>query len=85
MAEDNNCPKPACGQPESTHRYSAGKRLSICGNGHSWDAKEIADQRAKAKEAEGGEFKFIVDGPAARPEYMERVKRRILNDFPYLR
>jgi hypothetical protein len=53
--EDNNCPKPNCGRPESTHRYSAGKKLSICGNGHSWDAGEVAAQRAKAREAEARE------------------------------
>lgn len=50
--EQTNCPKPDCGRPESTHRYSAGKRISICGNGHSWDPVELAEQRAKAKAAE---------------------------------
>jgi hypothetical protein len=49
--EPNNCPKPDCGRPESTHRWSAGKRLSICGNGHSWDPKETAEQRAKKLDA----------------------------------
>jgi hypothetical protein len=52
MEEPNNCPKPNCGRPESTHRYAAGKKLSICGNGHSWDQVEVAAQRAKAREAE---------------------------------
>ena len=55
MEEPNNCPKPDCGRPESTHRYSAGKRLSICGNGHHWDAAEIAAQRVKAREAKAQE------------------------------
>lgn len=58
MEDQNNCPKPDCGRPESTHRYSAGKRLSICGNGHSWDAQEVAAQRAKAREAEYSEVKL---------------------------
>lgn len=58
--EPNNCPKPDCGRPESTHRFSAGKRLSICGNGHSWDAQAIAEQRAKTKAAERQEVKINV-------------------------
>jgi hypothetical protein len=59
MEEDNNCPKPNCGRPESTHRYSAGKKLSICANGHSWNQAEIAAQRVKAREAKGEEIKFV--------------------------
>lgn len=55
--EENNCPKPTCGKPESTHRWSAGKRLSICGNGHSWNQEEMSEQRAKA-EAQRQEAKF---------------------------
>lgn len=50
--EPNNCPKPDCGRPESTHRWSAGKKLSICGNGHSWDQAEVAAQREKARAAD---------------------------------
>ena len=61
MEEPNNCPKPDCGRPESTHRYSAGKKLSICGNGHSWDQAEIQAQRAKAREAEAREFGQVFD------------------------
>lgn len=48
--EENTCPKQGCGKPASTHRWSAGKKLSICGNAHSWDPKEVAEQRAKAAE-----------------------------------
>lgn len=72
--EDNNCPKPNCGRPESTHRYAAGKKLSICGNGHSWDQAEIAARRANAREAEARESKpeFIIDH--------EEVTRR-MRDF----
>jgi hypothetical protein len=81
MEEPNNCPKPDCGRPESTHRYSAGKRLSICGNGHSWDAQGVADQKRKAKEAEYQEIKLELRSPS--PEEIERMKRRILNDFPF--
>lgn len=58
MEDQNNCPKPNCGRPESTHRWSAGKKLSICGNGHSWNAQEVAAQRAKAKEAEYQEVRY---------------------------
>jgi hypothetical protein len=58
MPEDNNCPKPECGKPESSSRYKAGRKLSICGNAHSWDAVEIAEQRAKAREAEFQEHKL---------------------------
>ena len=80
--EENNCPKPDCGRPESNHRYSAGKRLSICGNGHSWDAAELAAQRAKAREAqaqesrgEGGYFGGVVFDP-----YRIRVRNRFPDD-----
>jgi hypothetical protein len=59
MEEPNNCPKPNCGRPESTHRWSAGKKLSICGNGHSWDQAEVAAQRAKTREASREEIKFV--------------------------
>jgi hypothetical protein len=83
MQEPNNCPKPDCGRPESTHRFSAGKRLSICGNGHSWDAAEVAAQRAKAKEADTQELTLGYRPPS--PETIERMKRRIMNDFPYLK
>lgn len=55
MTEENICPKPNCGKPESTHRWSAGKRLSICDKGHSWDAKELAEKRANTKAAEKSE------------------------------
>lgn len=55
MDQPNNCPKPDCGRPESTHRYSAGKKLSICGNGHSWDQVEVAAQRRKAEAAKADE------------------------------
>jgi hypothetical protein len=67
MEEPNNCPKPNCGRPESTHRYSAGKKLSICGNGHSWDAAEIAAQRAKAREAQSEELKKDYERIEVRP------------------
>ena len=53
--EPNNCPKQECGLPESTHRSSAGKRLSICGNGHSWDQDEAAAQKRKAEAVKGRE------------------------------
>lgn len=81
--EENNCPKPDCGRPESTHRYSAGKKLSICGNGHTWDQQAIAEQRAKAKEAEYQEIKIDYSPPSSAD--IERMKRRIMNDFPYMK
>ena len=56
--EDNICPKPTCGKPESTHRWKAGKRLSICGNGHSWNQEEVAAQKAKAEAAQQQESKI---------------------------
>ena len=79
MEEPNNCPKPNCGRPESTHRYSAGKKLSICGNGHSWDQVEIAAQRAKARDAQESEFVSIDVGiDAIRERY-----RKLYPDVPY--
>jgi hypothetical protein len=82
MEEPNNCPKPDCGRPESTHRYSGGKRLSICGNGHHWDAAEIAAQRAKAREAETHELTFKpyesvsigIDAERLRREFEKRYR-----------
>lgn len=47
--EDNLCPKPTCGKPESTTRKHAGKTISICDNGHGWDAQEEAAKKAKAQ------------------------------------
>lgn len=74
MTEDpNNCPKPDCGRPESTHRYSAGKKLSICGNGHSWDAQEVAAQRAKVKEADSQEVG--IDFESIYREQRKRLER----------
>jgi len=52
MPEENNCPQSKCGRPESNHRFSAGRRLSICANGHAWDAVKIAVQRATKQAAE---------------------------------
>jgi hypothetical protein len=83
MPEDNNCPKPDCGRPESTHRWSAGKKLSICGNGHSWDQQAITEQRAKARDAEDREIKIEYRSPS--PEDIKRMKHRVMNDFPYLK
>jgi len=44
---------------------SAGKKLSICGNGHSWNQVEIQAQREKAREAKAQEsgdvFKELLD------------------------
>ena len=82
MEEPNNCPKPNCGRPESTHRYSAGKKPSICGNGHSWDAVEIAAQRAKAREAEAQELRIApserlrinLDMDGLRRQFEDRFK-----------
>lgn len=79
--EENNCPKPDCGRPESTSRQHAGKRLSICGNGHSWDAQAVAEQRAKAKAAERREYDIKIEYAAPSPEEIERMKRRILDPF----
>ena len=59
MEEPNNCPKPECGRPESTHRWSAGKRLSICGNGHSWNQVEEMKKKQKADEATMGESRAL--------------------------
>jgi hypothetical protein len=72
MEDTNICPKPDCGRPESTHRYSAGKRLSICGNGHSWDQEAISAQRAKAREAEAQESLEVFDSALSA----EAVKTR---------
>lgn len=80
MEEANNCPKPDCGRPESTHRYAAGKKLSICGNGHTWDQAAIAAQRAKAREADTEELTFKphdhirigIDAERLRREYEKR-------------
>jgi hypothetical protein len=48
----NICPKPNCGRPESAHRWSRGKKLLICGNGHSWDPLEVAEkEKSKANGA----------------------------------
>lgn len=80
--EDNNCPKPNCGRPESTHRYSAGKKLSICGNGHSWDQAEIAAQRAKAREAETQELPSVFDSAVTIDAIRERY-RKLYPDVPY--
>jgi hypothetical protein len=83
MEEPNNCPKPDCGRPESTHRWSAGKKLSICGNGHHWDQAEIAAQRAKAREAERREVGIEFHSPS--PQEIERMKQRILDPFRFQR
>jgi hypothetical protein len=37
--EKPNCPK--CGRAEIARRGSRGRTLSICGNGHDWDQREI--------------------------------------------
>lgn len=49
--DENNCPKENCGLPESTYRFKAGKKISICGKSHSWNAEEVAEQRRKSREA----------------------------------
>jgi hypothetical protein len=78
--EENTCPKPNCGRPESTSRHHAGKRLSICGNGHSWDQVEIQLQREKAREAKEREgrpnridgVRIGIDAERLRHEYEKR-------------
>ncbi len=57
MADKNdpNCPK--CDRPESASRWKAGRRLSICGNGHDWDTEAVKEQRAKSDKAKESEFK----------------------------
>jgi hypothetical protein len=79
--EENNCPKPDCGRPESTHRYSAGKKLSICGNGHSWDQAEIAAQRAKGRDADTQE---VTSAPSERLRInvdMDKLRRQFEDRF----
>ena len=71
--EENTCPKPECGRPESTHRWSAGKKLSICGNGHSWDQAEVNAQREKAREAETIELR-VFDRAATREQIRDYYK-----------
>lgn len=72
--EENNCPKPDCGRPESSRRNSAGKQLSICGNGHSWDAVEVAEQRAKAKRAD--HFEIKIETRSGSEEAVREFERR---------
>ena len=79
--EDNNCPKPECGRPESTHRIKAGKRLSICGNGHSWDAVEVAAQRRKAEEAKASEHYVRI---GVDTERVTRELERFRSPFPFI-
>lgn len=76
MEEENNCPKPDCGRPESAHRWSAGKKLSICGNGHHWNAEAVAEQRRKANDAQAQEVKLDVG--QSYTEHFERMKRERL-------
>jgi hypothetical protein len=81
MEEPNNCPKPDCARSESTHRYSAGKRLSICGNGHHWDQAEIAAQRAKARDADTRELAFKPSGGLRIGIDAERLRREFEDRF----
>jgi len=79
--EPNNCPKPDCGRPESTHRYSAGKKLSICGNGHSWDPVEVGAQKAKAREALAQEVRIKPSGHLRINLDMDQVRRDLEKRF----
>jgi hypothetical protein len=72
--EDNNCPKPDCGRPEQTHRFKSGRRLSICGSGHSWDGIEVAAQRRKARDAQEQECK-VDFGRIELPSYEEVIRQ----------
>lgn len=71
VADEDKCPKPSCGRPESAHRFSAGKRLSICGNGHSWNKEEIREHNRKAREAAEEERK-----PLLSPIFDEELFRK---------
>jgi hypothetical protein len=59
---EDQCPKPECGRPKSTSRRAAGRELSICGNGHSWDPIEIREKNRKAEEANREEFTDLYGG-----------------------
>ena len=82
--EDNNCPRENCKRPESTHRWAAGKKLSICGNGHSWDPEQIRAERAKAQDANKREYQapkfdeFLLFKPSDRIRFPE------FPAFPYV-
>lgn len=56
--DGKNCPKTECGKREYLTRRSAGRTLSICPNGHSWDAIELAAQRQKSQRAKKEESIF---------------------------
>lgn len=73
MTAEQLCPKPGCGRPETTSRTSGGKRLSICGNGHSWDPEQVSAQRERAEQAKQSEDRLSgIDLEAIRRAYPQR-------------
>jgi hypothetical protein len=53
MSEEvkEECPK--CDRPATTHRWKAGEKHWICGNGHNWTSEESKrKQRAKENESQ---------------------------------
>lgn len=61
LPDGKNCPKPGCGKREYLTRRSAGRDLSICPNGHSWDAVEVLAQQRKTQQANQEETTGIYD------------------------
>ena len=55
---ENTCPKEKCGQPPRSTRWKAGEKNWVCGNGHNYTLKDLADKakRDQAKEAETKEL-----------------------------
>lgn len=83
--DGKNCPQPGCEKREYLTRRHAGRDLSICPNGHSWDAVEVAAQQAKARQAneqeETSNYDFLRDSPItltpAKPATRDRLLDRI--------
>jgi len=78
--ETKNCPKPECGKPEYLTRRSAGRTLSICPNGHSWDRIELAAQRQKHERATKEEGIFSSEYDFLRQQTIIKEPARPRND-----
>jgi len=78
--DEKNCPKPGCGKPEYVTRRSAGRTLSICPNGHSWDPIEVVAQRQKHERATKEESIFSSNYDFLRQQTIIKEPARPRND-----
>lgn len=79
--EEITCPKPACTSPkESVTRRHAGRTISICGNGHSFDKDEIRQQRSKA-EAANRQENFSLSEGLKGIDFSDILERQMRDSF----